>query len=195
MIIPNFKLINNNWAQYEIVQRKCNWTKSGSIWNSIRNRCNPNNKWQIIAPEYVGCTMSDNFKDFNFFVEWHTAQIGFEIDGYTIDKDILFSGNKEYHEGKCILVPQALNNFFISHLNRHNLPQGVSYHSFSGKFRATMSSFGKCIHIGLYRTPQEAHVAYKEQKQIECAKWIDIIKQGLIIVDSRVLERLQNYNL
>ena len=95
MIIDNFKLSDGKWAKYDQIKRKTIWTKSGSIWNNIRNRCNPNNKWQIISPEYAGCSMSDNFKDFNFFVEWHIAQIGFGIEAYTIDKDILISGNKE----------------------------------------------------------------------------------------------------
>ena len=192
MIIPNFKSSDNIWAKYKQVNRKTIWTKSGSIWNGINNRCNPNNAIQkIYAPEYIGCTMSENFKDFQFFVEWHIKQVGFEFSGYTIDKDILIKGNKEYHESRCVLVPQALNNFFITHLNKKDLPQGVSYYSLSEKFRSTITSFGKCIHIGLYGTPQEAHNAYNKQKKIECARWMDLIKQGLIIVDSRVLERLQ----
>lgn len=195
MIIPNFKLADGTWAKYKQINRKTVWTKSGSVWNGINNRCNPNNAIQTIyAPEYIGCTMSENFKDFQFFVEWHMQQVGFNLKGYTIDKDSLVFGNKEYHEDKCVLIPQALNNFFIQHPNKNGLPQGVCFHIASLKYCANLNSFGKTKYLGCFETPELAHNAYLNGKVEESCIWLDKIKAGNIIVDSRVLERLQNYN-
>ena len=193
MVIKNFKLLDGSWAQYEINNRKTIWTESGIVWNNIRNRCNPSNKWQKLVPSYQGCTMSNNFKNFQFFVEWHMQQIGFGVEGYQIDKDILFEGNKEYHEDRCVIVPSALNAFFIRH-NNNGLPHGVSYHKASGKFRATMTSFGKAYHIGLYLTVEEAELAYNQQKKKEALKWVSFIKEFNIYLDKRVLIRLSEFS-
>jgi hypothetical protein len=191
MIIDNFKKADGKWALYQIINRKTNWTRSGLVWNNMRKRCNPDNFEQASGSCYVGCTMSENFKNFEFFVEWHQKQIGFGFSGYEIDKDILLDGNKEYHEDKCVLVPQALNSFFLVHPNKSGLPQGVNIHAQSGRFRATLTANQKSKHIGLFETSEEASVAYQNAKKQECKICLNRLYNNDFIVDIRVIERLQ----
>lgn len=193
MIIDNFKTIDCKWAKYELIDRKTLWTRSGIVWNNIKNRCNPNNAWQKLSPFYIGCTMSENFQDFQFFVEWHIQQIGFS-EAYTIDKDILIPGNKIYSEEYCVLVPQSLNNFFIVHPTSNGLPQGVSIHKQSGKYRASINSFGNSRHIGLFSSIELAATAYLEEKAKDALAWLYKISSENINIDPRVLVSLKHWN-
>lgn len=193
MILNNFKTTNGKWAKYSQDNCKTLWTRSGIVWNNIRNRCNPNNRWQELSPFYVGCTMSENFKDFQFFVEWHMQQIGFS-ESYTLDKDILVPGNKVYSEDNCVLVPQALNNFFIVHQPDNELPQGVSIHKQSGKYRASINSFGKTRHIGLFYSKELAATAYAEAKAKDALAWLNKILLEDIVIDPRVIISLRQWN-
>lgn len=189
MIIENFKLANGQWAPYEIIKRKTIWTKSGIVWNNMRNRCNPDNVWNKDSP-YSSCRLGQSFLKYHDFVEWHIRQIGFDLN-YEIDKDILVEGNKTYSASTCILVPHGLNTFFIKHPDKNGLPFGVSFHKASGKFRATLTSFKKSKHLGLFLTKEEAYKAYMDGKSIEARIWHNQLSSGSIVIDPRVIVALE----
>lgn len=105
--VPNFK-VNGLWIAIAHSINLQSRTESGSVWYDMRNRCKINGSIQNRQPRYIGCTMSENFKDFQFFVEWHIKQIGFGLKDYQIDKDLLISGNKEYHEDKCVFIAKTV---------------------------------------------------------------------------------------
>lgn len=182
------------WIKYYSVSGERFRTKSYSRWNSMRLRCATGGKYQKKFQTYTGCTLSDNFKDFQFFTEWHRWQVGYNLDGYNLDKDILFSGNKTYGEDVCVLVPSALNSFLTARdYLRGNYPQGVSFHKATQKFIAQISINGKRTHLGLYSTPDEAAEAYKAAKEAEARRWCERLKAGEFIVDPRVIERMRTW--
>ena len=57
-----------------------------SLWKNMLRRCY-SVKTQSKQPTYIGCTVSDNFKDYSFFYKWVQQQVGFNLAGYQLDKD------------------------------------------------------------------------------------------------------------
>jgi hypothetical protein len=196
MNIHNFKDADGKYQKYLITNRKTTWTVSGRVWNCMNNRCRPGGSVQKKQPAYIGCSTSVNFKDFHFFAGWHENQIGFGLDTYELDKDILIPGNKLYSEDRCVLVPSALNTFFSdSRAIRGAYPQGVVWHPQRRKFQAQIKIDNKNTYLGLFATVDLAASAYKEAKDSEAQRWYNRLVAGEFIVDPRVIEAIKNWRL
>ena len=123
--------------------------------------------------------MSENFKRYSYFKEWCNKQIGFDQDGWQLDKDILFKGNKLYSEDTCCFVPPEINSLILkADRIRGEYPVSV-YHDTSKihkRFSARVSKNGKHKRFGSYRTPEEAFYVYKREKE----KYIKEIKANSV---------------
>ena len=84
-----------------------------------------------------------------------------------LDKDILIKGNKTYSPEACVFVPKKINSLFTKANNlRGDYPIGVSYFKESDKFKSQYKTMdGKEIHLGLFDTPEEAFISYKNAKE------------------------------
>ena len=101
--------------------------KERELWSSMLTRCY-DDKFHSRSQTYVGCSVSDNFKYFPYFKEWCNQQIGFNIEGFELDKDILVKGNKIYSEDTCCFVPREINSLFVKRKkSRGNFALGVDY--------------------------------------------------------------------
>lgn len=130
-------------------------------WNGMVRRCY-SEKSQDKQPSYIGCTVSRDWLLFSNFKKWMVMQ---DWEGKSLDKDILFQGNKVYAPDKCIFVTVAINSLLTNRTAlRGNCPQGVCFHKEHNKFRARCSFNGGSKFIGYYNTPEEAHEAYKAFK-------------------------------
>lgn len=138
-------------------------TKEYHLWSDILNRCySP--RCQQKQPTYIGCSVSENFKNYSYFYEWCQNQIGFGQENYHLDKDLLFKGNKYYSENTCVFLPRELNSLLILRKAcRGNLPLGVSTHK--GKFRVQCCTNKSSDHVGHFDTTEEAFQAYKQAKE------------------------------
>ena len=166
--------------------------KDYSVWNNIRLRCyNLNCRGSL--PTYEGCTMSEDFLVFSKFKEWYNNQIGCEQDGWHVDKDLLFKGNKVYSAETCVLLPPEINSAIVVH-NRgsNNLPMGVTYNRTKTRYRAMIQRKGGREYLGTYDTPEEAFYAYKPVKEAYiksiAEKWKDKI-------DPRAYQALMNWTI
>ncbi len=142
-----------------------------SIWNGIYIRC------------YIdknGSSMCDLWKnDKDAFVEWWNREY-YECDGESmaVDKDLLFSGNKEYAPDKCCIIPQTLNTM-LSNCKKHkvgkgktakvDLPLGVRYDSKLKMYYGEIKPYGhdEVIRLSYWDTPEEAFEEYKRHKQAD----------------------------
>ena len=165
-------------------------TKSYMLWYDVRKRCTKGGSVQKREPTYTDCTMSGNFSNYQYFAEWCTRQVGYNL-GYHLDKDILFKNNKVYSEESCVFVPKQLNNFLTSRNKcRGQFPQGVSFHKNSGLYASSISISSVSTHIGLYRTPLDAHKAYITAKECEARRWAKRLSNKEFTVDERVIDAL-----
>lgn len=114
---------------------------------------------------YRGCTVLDEWLNFQNFAKWCSANY-YKVAGerMELDKDIMVKDNKIYSPETCVFVPRSINALFVKGKSkRGTLPIGVS--SFRGRFVAHMNAGKKSQHIGIYDTPEEAFVAYKQYKE------------------------------
>lgn len=168
-------------------------TKEYRLWREMLNRCY-NVGYQKVQPTYIDCSVSENFKYFQYFKEWCNNQIGFNsVDEkgkpFALDKDILVKGNRVYNEDVCVFVPQEVNLLFTKRdKSRGEYPIGVSFHKSRGMLTATLNN----KYLGYFNTAEQAFQVYKTAKEAyikEVAnKWKDKI-------DPKVYEALMNYEV
>ena len=68
-------------------------TKEYMLWCSMLQRCY-STTLKKKRPTYEGCEVSENFKSYEYFYEWCQNQVGFNNEGWHLDKDLLMKGNK-----------------------------------------------------------------------------------------------------
>ena len=166
--------------------------KEYSIWNGVRQRCY-NENIRHLNPSYQEAEMSENFKRYSYFKEWCHNQIGFDQDGWQLDKDILIKGNKLYSEATCCFVPPEINTLILkADRIRGKYPIGVYEDKQAGKFKVRISVEGKHKHVGRYYCEKEAFYAYKVAKEQYIKEVANKWKSQL---DPRVYEALMNYDV
>lgn len=80
-------------------------TKQYKTWQNMLERCY-DDKYQARCPTYVGCSVVDEWHDFQNFAKWFDDHY---VDGYQLDKDIKVKGNKLYSPDNCMFVSHADN--------------------------------------------------------------------------------------
>lgn len=163
--------------------------KAYIVWHNMLKRCY-DEEFLKIRKTYRGCRVCDEWKCFSTFEEWFNINY---IDGFCLDKDILFKGNKEYNPNSCSFVPNEINCLLTKRQNeRGDLPIGVVYTESKQRYKASLTKDSKRVYIGCFSTPEEAFQAYKKAKEAwikEVAnKWKDKIKPN-------VYEALMNYEV
>lgn len=185
---PDFKRSNGRWANAVGGRGSQIFTRSGRLWNNIRSRTLAGGKKQRDRPTYAGveCT----FTDFQDFANWAVKQIGYNIDGWELDKDLLNDGTG-YSKTSCVFVPSEINKFLEkSTASRGTLPVGVCKHQ--NGFMASCRSPLSGTYIGLFSTPDAAYLAYKARKE-EVARYL--ANKWSAQVDPRVTCALLNYEV
>lgn len=131
-------------------------------WKAMLERCY-SNKSLLKYPTYIGCTVDISWKKFTTFRLWMEKQ---NWKGMHLDKDILIQGNKVYSEATCLFVSPAINGLLCcTTIHTGDYPTGVHLHKKNDTYRAMLNKSGTRVHLGLYNTPVEAHLAYIKAKQ------------------------------
>ena len=166
-------------------------TKEYKLWTDMLKRCY-NESLHLKHPTYKDCEVSENFKSYEYFYEWCNKQIGFDNQGWHLDKDLLTDGNKVYSESTCVFIPAEINLLLVKReALRGERLIGVCWHNASKAFVAQVSkNKGKQEHLGYFKTEIEAFNAYKIAKESfikeQAEKWKDKI-------DERAYNALMNY--
>lgn len=167
-------------------------TKEYILWTAMLVRCYSKTS-KSRRGSYSGCTVSENFKNFQYFAEWCQHQVGFGRGSYHLDKDILVKGNKVYSEDICVFVPNKVNTFLINRkADRGEYPVGVHYHTKTNKYNAQCSCYGKRLNLGYFNSANEAFEAYKMFKESLARKIAEEYSQ---VVDKRVTEALLKFTV
>ena len=129
-----------------------------SIWNRVRQRCY-NENIRYITTSYQEVEMSENFKKYSYFKEWCNKQIGFDQEGWQLDKDILSKDNKVYSEDTCCFVPPEINCAITNNKSvRGRFPQGVIVNlaSASGTGKSTIAD--EMTYYWIFNSPHKIGV-------------------------------------
>ena len=173
-------------------------TKEYDLWKSMLQRCysdtNVCDTSKKRNPTYEGCEVSDKFKSYEYFYEWCNKQIGFGVEDWQLDKDLLVKGNKVYSEDTCVFIPKEINSLLIKReALRGEYLIGVSWCKKAKAFIARVNkNKGKSEHLGYFKTEVEAFNAYKQAKEAfvkeQAEKWESQI-------DERAYNALMNYEV
>lgn len=192
MNIPDFKHSNGQWAKTAVVKGKQYQTKACEVWMKIKFRCT-SKACHSRQPAYIGCTMSEEFEDFQFFAEWCQQQIGYGLPNYQLDKDLLKEGNTVYCKEFVGFIPQSLNKFF--EVKSSALPYGVSLCANSSNYQVAIGVDGKRKYLGVCASISEAFEVAKLHKEAEAKRWASRLEAGEFIIDPRYIERLKTWSL
>ena len=116
---------------------------------------------------YTNVSISEDFLDFDNYLEWAKEQIGFNTYDdagllYHIDKDLLSeSDNLIYSKDTCLFIPLELN-LMCKPTRNSSLKKGVQFQKHKKKpYRAYINIDGKPTGLGYYYTEEEANTQYK----------------------------------
>lgn len=154
------------------------------IWRSMRKRCGK-------RINYMDCVVCKEWMyDYQSFAEWATPKY---IEGWELDKDILFKGNKIYSPLTCCFVPQHINSIFTKNeKNRGLYPIGVYYAKKDKLYQARVSEYGHWVYLGCYKDPINAFNAYKIEKERYIKEVANKYKDKL---EPRVYDALMKYKV
>lgn len=139
-------------------------TVAYQAWFNMLTRCYCPKK-HLIQPTYVGCSVAEDWLDFQDFAEWYHSHPYSEL-GYELDKDLLSPNNKVYSPSTCVFVPQELNKILCGRKSlRGKLPQGVTFNKRSARFKVQLSANSCRVHLGYFDCVNEAYQAYKTAKE------------------------------
>lgn len=109
-------------------------------------------------------------------------------DGWVLDKDILSINGKIYSKDTCCFVPSEINSLLVSMGKpKGDYPLGVHFCKREGKFVAQMHVKTTMKHIGYFDCQDEAHSAYKREKQMYINSVAESYKS---VLDSKVYSAL-----
>ena len=168
-------------------------TKEYYLWHNMLQRCY-NGAFKKKRPTYEGCEVSDKFKSYEYFYEWCQKQIGFDNQGWQLDKDLLVKGNKVYSEDSCVFLPQEINSLLVkSNASRGEHLIGVCWDKAKKAFKAQVrKNRGKSEHLGLFKTELEAFNVYKTAKESYLKEQANEWKSR---IDDRAYNALMNYQV
>ena len=168
-------------------------TKEYVLWSNMLERCY-NGVYKKQRPTYGSCEVSENFKSYEYFYEWCNNQVGFSVDGFELDKDLLIKGNKVYSETTCVFLPREINLLLVkSTASRGEHLIGVSWDKRDMAFVARVrKNKGKQECLGSFKTELEAFNAYKTAKESFVKEQAEKFKSQ---IDERAYNALMNYEV
>ena len=167
-------------------------TKEYTLWCNMRSRCLVGGAYQRKHPSYVGVSHHPEFAKFTGFIEWAMNQIGFGLDDFALDKDILVPGNRVYGPNTCVFVPSQLNGMLTHQRDMNGYPPGVSIKSHTNKFVAQIKRDGVVTTLGYFDNPNDAFLLYKSTKEAEIKRQAHLYKD---VIDPRVFQALLAYEV
>lgn len=146
------------------INGKSRATKEYALWSGLINRCYSEKSLEK-NPTYRGCYVSENFKNFQWFAKWCNQQVGFGLENYHIDKDLLSPQTKMYSEHTCIFLPREINLLIQNTQTYKTNPVGVFFRNKDSKYVATVYHNGKHTYSDGFEIQEEAVQYYKIQKE------------------------------
>lgn len=145
-------------------------TKPYKIWNEMIRRCYG---CTDNAKKYDFCKIDDSWLIFSNFKKWYEDNY---IEGYEMDKDLLFSEELIYSPKTCVFIPKELNTAlrWYNTVNKET-PNGIDFHKANNKYRVRIRNniLNKTEFLGEFESISKSFDVYRNRKKellVEYAK-------------------------
>ena len=160
-------------------------------WNGMMQRCYAE---KFREGCYSGVTACPDWHNFQNFVEWSIKQIGFDVEGWELDKDIIIRGNRIYCPNACCFIPKRINSLLIKsgEYKSNGMLGGVHICNKNGYYRASYrDEAGNRL---VLETPdlEKAENWYRKGKE-SVVKSIASLYEG--IIDQRAYDALMRWEV
>lgn len=169
------------------------------IWQAIIQRCYDKNCSSYKNYGEQGVIICEEWKNYQIFAEWYLSNHKDWMIAWELDKDILFKNSKIYSPATCCFVPKNINVIFTKrNIERGDYPIGVHLKSQTKKCTtyntiiAQLNKNGEKIHLGCFKTVEEAFNAYKIAKENYIK---EIASEYKDLLTEEVYQALVNYKV
>lgn len=169
------------------------------IWQSILQRCYDSNCSAYKNYGQRGVTICEDWKNYQNFAKWWNNNYKEYMTDWVIDKDILIKNNKIYSPETCCLVPMEINVIFTKRdTERGDYPIGVRLKTQTKNGYTTnciiaqLNKGGEKIHLGTFKTSEDAFNAYKLAKEAYIKEVANFYKD---LLDLKLYNALLNYEV
>lgn len=141
-------------------------TKAYDAWRDMLRRCYSPKELEK-HPTYIGCTVCNEWLNFQNFADWYCANYPQDGNKYQLDKDLKTLGNKVYSPESCLFVPKVVNTFTIDcGASRGQYLIGACWDRRNEKFKARCCNplTGEYEYLGLFPSELQAHLAWRKRK-------------------------------
>lgn len=149
-------------------------------WQTILQRCYDTNSKMYIAYGNNGVIICDEWKNFQNFAKWWYENWNENTMDSTweIDKDLINKNSKVYSPENCLIIPSEINVVLTKRLAKRGLyPIGVSMKGSS--YIAQINKDGQKIHLGSFKSPENAFNAYKKAKESHLKELAEVFKDSI----------------
>lgn len=172
-------------------------TRSYDSWHSMLRRCYSEKNLKKY-PTYNGCTVCEEWHDFQVFAKWYDENY-YEVEGEKmhLDKDILIKHNKIYSPETCIFVPKLINSLFVK-CNKLRGESVIGTTPVNGKYQAqchlinSQTGKSKQTYLGYYDTQEKAFEVYKYYKERNIKEIAEHYKKQ---IPQKLYDALYNYEV
>lgn len=171
--------------------------KCSNLWRGMLSRCyDPYTMNKYLA--YINVTVCNEWHNYKNFTKWFLDNY-YEIENENteLDKDILIKGNTTYSPEACAFVPTKINRMFGGgYKGVEGIPLGVCISrnvkdkKYVARYRNALLNDN--IHIGYFKTKEEAFYEYKKHREVHIKEVADYYKDS---VPMYVYEALYNWNI
>lgn len=150
-------------------------TDAYGCWRNMLIRCY-GERYQKEKPSYIGCTVCEEWHNFQNFAKWYYANHPQDGEKWHLDKDFTVIGNKIYSPETCAFIPASVNSFITDCArSRGEFNIGVTFARDRKMFRASCQNpfSGEQERIGQYKSELEGHLAWRKRKSQHCDSLID----------------------
>jgi hypothetical protein len=163
-----------------------------ATWYSMFNR-SYSEAYQTKKPTYDECEVSSEWHCFDDFLRWTETAIGWGLDSYQMDKDLLHKGNKEYCPEFCVMLPRKLNMLIVNRVGgRGEYPIGVHKEAKRNQYTAQFKEFDGAKKLKRFWTVEEAFNYYKTNKERVVKEAAEIYKDQ---IDPRAYQALMSWEI
>lgn len=166
--VEDRKSSEGKWLKFYTENGVGHVTRASMVWFNMKARCDDHRAYKIKNPVYKDS--KNNFKGFQDFADWCQSEHGYmskESNGFfwSLDKDLILLGNKNYSEDTCMFIPNRLNMLMNGVRIKSEYPYGVSYYKQTNRLKAqSHDAKGVKVALGYFHCALEAHLAFQKHK-------------------------------